>query len=535
MFVRLTCAVALAFTVATVAAQTPPKAPAPVTPPTEVSKDPLGRTSPRGTVLGFLNAARNGDYDLARHYLETPLTGRGAEELARQLFVVLDTLLPARLTQVSDEPDGSRANPLAPDEDHVGTIEAPDGPIEITVRRVKPPKGQPVWLFASSTLAEVPPVYEVVQRQHEMPRLPRFLTEHRIGRVRLAEWLAILLGLPLFYFAAVLLNRLLTPPFSRMVRRTFPRFDGAGVNAIPMPARLLLVCLAGQWLFSSLALSLLVRQLLTNAAAVVTILAVTWLVLLANAEAERVASRRIASGHVSAGLALLRVGRRLLDVLIVMVGVLVTLRRFGVDPTPLLAGLGVGGIAVALAAQKTLENVIAGASLIFDQAVRVGDFLKVGEVEGTVEHIGLRSTRIRTMNRSVVSVPNSQIASMSLETLSARDKFWFHPVIGLRYETTTDQMRIVLDGIRSLLMREAVIDGASVRVRLLHLGAFSLDVEVFAYVLARDWPHFLEVQEELLLRITEIVTAAGTGIAFPSQTMYVEQAAASSVDAAQVR
>jgi MscS family membrane protein len=228
-------------------------------------------------------------------------------------------------------------------------------------------------------------------------------------------------------------------------------------------------------------------------------------------------------------VSLLRVGRRLVDLVVIIAAILAILRHFGVDPTPLLAGLGVGGIAVALAAQKTLENIIAGASLIFDQAVRVGDFLRVGTIEGTVDHIGLRSTRLRTLDRTVVSVPNSQIANMSLETLSVRDKFWLHPIFGLRYETTPDQMRLVLDGVRAMLVEHPQIDPGSVRVRFLRLGAFSLDVEVFAYVLARDWPQFLEIQEGLLLRITEIVNAAGTGIAFPSQTMYVESVAGATI------
>ena len=148
---------------------------------------------------------------------------------------------------------------------------------------------------------------------------------------------------------------------------------------------------------------------------------------------------------------LVRLLRRTVDLLVIFGGLLAMLRHFGVNLTPALAGLGVGGIAVALAAQKTLENVIAGASLIFDQAVRVGDSLKMGDVLGTVEHIGLRSTRIRTLDRTLVSVPNSQIANVSLESLSARDKFWFHPVVGVRYETTPRQLRTVVDGIRRLL------------------------------------------------------------------------------------
>ena len=158
------------------------------------------------------------------------------------------------------------------------------------------------------------------------------------------------------------------------------------------------------------------------------------------------------------------------------------LRHFGVDPTPALAGVGVGGIAVALAAQKTLENIIAGASLIFDQAVKVGDFLKIGEVAGTVEHIGLRSTRIRTPDRTVVSIPNSQIAGATLETMSARDKFWFHPDVRLRYETTPAQLRRVLDGCRQLLASHPSVLREDQRVRFHRVAPYSFDVEIFAYV-----------------------------------------------------
>jgi MscS family membrane protein len=152
----------------------------------------------------------------------------------------------------------------------------------------------------------------------------------------------------------------------------------------------------------------------------------------------------------------------------------------------------------------------------------VGDTLTVGTVSGTVEHIGLRSTRIRTLDRTVVSMPNSQIANASLETLSARDKFKFQHIVGLCYETTPDQLREVVDRFRRLLREHPLVDPDSVRVRFIKLGAFSLDVDVFAYLQARDWNHFLEIQEALLFGLTEIVGAAGTGIAFPSQTMYVE-------------
>ena len=390
----------------------------------------------------------------------------------------------------------------------------------IVVERVEREKSGPIWLFSGGTLDAVPALYQQLATSRAEAWLPRVFFDKRVASVRLLDWLAVLLGLPVLYLATSLLNRLLTPLVRLAWRRLFRVPDDGGRNALPAPARLLLLAVVSRFLLPSLPLSLLLREFLTNAATLLTIISGAWLLVLLNGEVEAHALRRLPSSNTAA-VSLLRVGRRGIDVLVIFVALLVTLRHFGVDPTPALAGLGVGGIAVALAAQKTLENVIAGASLIFDQAVRVGDFLKMGEISGTVDHIGLRSTRIRTLDRTIVSVPNSHIANVSLETISARDKFWFHPVVGLRYETTPEQLTSVVDGIRELLQSHGAVERESVRVRFLRLGPFSLDVDVFAYLHARDWNHFLEIQERLLFGVTEIVNRAGTSIAFPSQTMYV--------------
>ncbi len=502
-------------------AQTSPAtAPAASPPSAQERRDALGRSTPRGTVLGFLNAARKGENELAREYLDTLVSGLQAAELAQQLFVVLDARLPARLSQLSDDPDGSRSNPLSPNQDVVGTISTAQGNVDIVVERVDRETG-PIWLFSRTTVDSIPRLYdEVVQsRDNTALRSLRGITRSESGRA--VEWLSVLLTIVALYLVLVVVNRILTPPISRAWNRLLRKSEPSTHNILPLPARLLLVTVIGQWVLSNVSLSLFVRQFWSTAANLVTILSAIWLLILVNGEIEQYIRRRLTRNNTAAASSLLRLVRRAADALVIFVGLLATLRLFAVDPTPALAGLGVGGIAVALAAQKTLENVIAGASLIFDQAVRVGDFLKMGEISGTVDHIGLRSTRIRTLDRTIISVPNSQIANASLETISARDKFWFHPVVGLRYETTTEQLQAVLDGIRRMLNEHPSVEPTSVRVRFLRLGAFSLDIDVFAYLYARDWNHFLEMQERLLFGVTEIVARAGTEIAFPSQTMYV--------------
>ena len=489
-----------------------------------VPADPLGRTSPRGTVVGFLNAARAGDDVLARQFLHTTANAGEADVLARQLFEVLDARLPARMSSISDAPEGSRRSPLAPDEDVVGTIATADGTLDVIVERVTHGSAAPAWLFSRATLAAIPAVHADVMQRRSASALQRLVDRTPLRSSRLLDWLVALLGALVVYFATVLVNRLATPLVARAWRRLTGESDAWSDGILPLPARLLLMALAGRWVLSNLALSLFVRQFWGTAASLVTIASVVWLLILANGEIEARVRTRMPPGNMPAAASLVRLLRRGADALVIFFGLLAMLRLFAVDATPALAGLGVGGIAVALAAQKTLENIVAGASLIFDQAVRVGDVLKMGEFVGTVDHIGLRSTRLRTMDRTIVSVPNAQIAAASLETLSVRDKFWFHHVVGLTYDTTTEQLHAALDGLRQLLRQHPAVDPDSVRVRFIRLGPFSMDVDVFAYLTAADYNEFLVFQEGLLFGITDAIHQAGTEIAFPTQTMKVAQA-----------
>jgi MscS family membrane protein len=504
-----------------IAAQGPPAAPpAAPAPQPAASRDSLGRDTPRGTVIGFLEAGRRGDDALARQYLDTPLSGAAAEQLARQLFVVLDARLPPRLTQISDHPEGSPTDVRQLDRELVGTISAKSGPVELYVERQTRRRTTAIWLFSEDTLSAVPSLYDEVAASRRETALPAFLTSTRAGGLRVLDWIVVMIGLPLFFVATAMLDRLLLP-----VVRPLWRLGGLDATVLhtvlPVPARLLLLAIAGRWLIAWLPLSLLVRQFWSAAVAVIIVVAVVWLLILLNGEIEGLIRRRLPQTGVSAPVALLRFLRRIADGLVLLGGFVALLWRVDINPTPALAGLGVGGLAVALAAQKTLENVVAGASLIFDQAVRVGDYLRMDTIEGTVDHVGLRSTRIRTLDRSVVSVPNGQLANVSLETLSARDKYWFHPEIRLRYDTRAQQLRAVLEGIRRLLAGHASIDAPSVRVRFFRLGPSSFDIEVFAYVFARDWNHYLEIQEGLLFEVAGAIERAGAHFALPSQTVYL--------------
>jgi MscS family membrane protein len=487
---------------------------APAAPPVaqaEPQRDLLGRDTPRGTVLGFMSAARDGKNDVAPLYLNTRLRGQAAVDLARELYVVLDSRLPVRVNELSDRREGSLANPLRPDQDVVGTVSTATGQLDLVVERVTV-EGQSVWLFARSTLERIPDVHNEIDLVPIDRYLPGFLAV-RIAGIRLFEWLVLIVALPIGYRLLGLLGWVVSKSVTPYLQRLFHIGDSPITDHFPGGLRLIVLAIAVRTALGSFELPLIERQFWAVITVLLGISGLAWSVIKLNGYGERYIYGHLNASRLRESVALLRLARRVADVLV--------LRFFGINPTAALAGLGIGGIAVALAAQKTLENVIGGVSLIFDKAVRVGDFLRLGTTEGTVDEVGLRSTRIRTLERTIVTVPNGVIASASIETVSDRDKFWFHHFVGLQYDTTSAQLRAVMDDFRDLLARQPGVELETVRVRFLRLGAFSLDIELYAYVYARDWAAYLEIQEKLLLRVMEIIERAGTAIAFPSQTLHM--------------
>jgi len=240
----------------------------------------------------------------------------------------------------------------------------------------------------------------------------------------------------------------------------------------------------------------------------------------------------LAAGHGNLSLSILPLVNKVIKIVIFVLAVAVILSNWGYNTTAVLAGVGVGGLAVALAAQKTIENLFGGVAVISDRPVLVGDTCRFGDRTGTVEDIGLRSTRIRTPDRTLVTVPNAQFSSMTLENLSRRDKIWFHPRLSLARETSPAQIRQLLDSISGLLDSYPKVDPGSVSVRFAAVGAYSLDLDVSAYILTPDDDEFSRVQQELLLRILDAVEAAGTRLALPTQASinYSADAAAAGTD-----
>lgn len=253
----------------------------------------------------------------------------------------------------------------------------------------------------------------------------------------------------------------------------------------------------------------------------VSYLLLAWLVALVIGGLGKFTANQFSSGKRSLDAALIRLCFRILSIVGVLIIILQAANTFGLSITPIIAGLGVGGLAVALAIRPTLENIVGGFVLFADKPVRVGEFCAFGDKMGTVEAIGLRSTRIRSLDRTLITVPNAEFSQLQIVNFTRRDMNLFQCSIGLRYETTPDQLRYVAAKIRKLLIQHSKVLPDPARVRLSELGASAYILDVFALVQCADWNEFLAVKEDLNLRIIDIVAESGTGFAFPSQTVYL--------------
>jgi MscS family membrane protein len=255
----------------------------------------------------------------------------------------------------------------------------------------------------------------------------------------------------------------------------------------------------------------------------VFIIIFTWFVMgLLDFIFDRLADRLRGDGQRSAAVMLLPPLRNAVKIILVVVALIIWLDNIGFKVTTLLAGLGVGSIAVALAAQKSIENLIGAITLYTSKPVRVGDFCKFGDFLGTIEEIGLRATRVRTLDNTIVTVPNGEFMSLHIDNFTKRKKIWYHPRISLRYETSPDQIRSILAEIKKLLTSHPRVLPDPARVRFTTFGAYSLDLDIYAYIDETRYGEFLEIAEDLNLQIMDIVTKAGSRFAFPSQTTYIE-------------
>jgi MscS family membrane protein len=485
----------------------------------------LGPGVPRGAVREYLEACREGDFARAARRLDLrsiaePDRDELGAELARKLEIVLDRKLWVEYETLSADPEGHVDDGLPPGVDRVGAIAMPSGDVAVLLQRVALPDGERVWKIASSTVERIPALYEAHGYGLLGDVLPPAFFEIRYLEIELWQWIGLLLIAGLALALASVLTWTIHRALRPVVRRTRTDLDDRLVELVTSPVRVAIALLLFSLATLALRLSVPVHASLSGIEKGLAIVVATWILMRIVHVAADVISGRLRSEGRTSVVAMMPLGRKTVKVILVLMAFIALLQNLGFNVTGIVAGLGVGGLAVALAAQKTVENLFGGVTLAVDQPVRVGDFCRFGDRVGTVEDIGLRSTRVRTLDRTLVTVANSEFSQLQLENFAKRDRIRLHAVLGLRYETTPDQLRWVLAELRRMLAAHPRVHPDPARVRFVGFGEHSLDLEVFAYVPTQDYDEFLKVREDIFLRTMDIVEQAGTAFAFPSQITY---------------
>jgi MscS family membrane protein len=491
-----------------------------------------------------MEAAQKGNYLLASRYLQLKAPRfhkdeQEGEELARQLRTLMDRYWTGHLSSISNDPAGGQQDDgLPPDLELAGTIQVTEKKADLLLVRLMDRDAGKIWLVSAETLKQLPELYEPVKFSVFEENLPSVMVETQILNMPLWQWVGFFILYPIALATAWLIISIL-----RFIRRGITWLVAAlGWRTLekprifkkPGPLDLLLMLFVHYRFLRAIGVPLLYRQYYGKVVGIP--IAIAFYLLMARLT-DLLAHRlemRLAGTSVAVMNSLLLLVRRAFKMIFLAVVVLLVIQSFGVNVSAILAGIGIGGIALGLGAQKTLENLFGGISVVTDRAFQVGDFCKIGDQQGTVEDIGLRSTRIRTVERTVVTIPNGALANANLENLSRRDKILFRPILGLRYETSADQIRYLLAEIRKLLYQHPKVESSTARGRLLRFGQQSVDLEVFSYVLTNDYPEFLAIQEDLLLRIMDLIQKAGTSLAFPSQTLYLGKDAGMDQDRSQI-
>jgi MscS family membrane protein len=379
--------------------------------------------------------------------------------------------------------------------------------ITLQLERVALKSDLQVWLVSADSLELIPEAHKLVAETPFEKRLPQPLVSTEFLDTPIWRWLALLLiGAALWLFGGLAARAVV-----RIIR---PLIE---IPALGGPIRVLILVAGLRAVLEFAPPAALPRLFIERLLGLSFSLSLAWAAM---ACVDLFASRfhsRLDPRVQAVSFSILPLGRQIAKLSIFLIALLSVFSAWGYNTSTILAGLGVGGLAVALAAQKTLENLFGGISVIGDRPVLVGDLCRFGDRTGTVINIGLRSTRIRTQERTVISVPNGQFSSMALENISSRDKIWFHPKLNLRRDTTPEQLHRLLDLIRQILKDNPSVETGKIPVRFIEVGAYSLDVEVSVYIKTSDFEEFLANQQDLLTKLLEAVAQAGTALAVPLQ------------------
>jgi len=493
--------------------------------------DDFNRGVPRTSVEGYIEALRESDYERAAEYLDLRnlkqgLSASDGPRLARELGVVLDRELWIDPDLLSDNPDGHADDGLPSYRDYIDSIEDDAGRVDILLQRVPRGDGVSIWKFSNATVRQIPDLYDQYGYGPVAEKLVQTFPEGRFLGFYIWQWALVVVFIGGAWLASIILSRLIT-----LLPRLKGRRPGEHVaDFLNGPVRFLLFLLILRNWIDAIHPPAVIRAAMKGRTFLVLIM--SWaLVRLVDIMHDHWSQKLREAGRDQA-IVLLRPLTTAAKVVIILGAVVLWLDNVGFEVTTLVTGLGLGGVALALAAQKSVEDIFGALTLFTAAPVRVGDFCRFGDRVGTVEEIGLRLTSIRTLDRTVVTVPNAQFAAMELENYTAREKFRYAPRLRLRYGTSPEQVRYIIAKVQELFHAHPKVIPPPAKARFTNFGEHSLEFDVFTYIDASDFDDFQEVAEDLNLRVMDIVRESGTDFAVPERKLHIDRAREPDEDAA---
>ena len=489
--------------------------------PSDVSqrKDPLGRETPRSTVLNFVKYAHRGDFKSAAKFLQlsTANQKKEGEQLARELLTLMNTSLHSSISLMSDSPEGFIDDSPDVNIEAVGKFVVNDQEAKILLIRVTQGDSGPIWLISSQTLAQVPSLYESAGSPALDRYLPDALAETSFLGISLGRWLAFLLSIPLAILLGWAVGHL--PRWLHWNRKPL-EIDGSrfAAHSPRRPIQAMMAILFHAVLVIIIGMPIYYRVYYFRGSAILFVLCAAWLGL-------RILDRVYASRNLRSRDRNLRsffqLVHQLLRVSLFTLAGLLVLALVGINTGAILAGVGIGGIALALAAQKTLENLFGGITLVMDRVFAVGDDCVITDRQVTIRDIGLRSITMSTRDGTEISFPNGMLSQNSIENLSRRTKFLISATLTIGYESTLTELGDAVTNVREMLKSHERVEHESVRFHLSGLSSLGYEVELFAYVRGADAMEFSAIREDVLCRVLEILESRNARMAMPARVNYV--------------
>ena len=471
----------------------------------DVPQDEYERGQPRSAISGYLQAMRAGDLALATNYLDyrnlsEKTLSVGKEELARQLGVVLNRTLWIDLNSISTLKEGLKNDNLPSYRELVGQVDYQDNNIDILLQRIPRATDKVrIWKISNATVEKIPRLFKRYSYSPLGEFLAKKLPAIDLFGVMLWQWLYFSLMMLIYYLVAKVFTWLTA--FS--IKRVYHKVSNDVLRFIKEPVALLIAVIFARSFRDEANVTIAVRAVTEGST--LLIIAWCWVCFRFIDLMKIILAEKFIAQDKPLAVYLLRPAGTVIKIIIFSIAALNWLENLGFNASTLLAGLGIGGLAIALAAQKTVENIIGAITLYTSAPIKIGDFCRFGNSFGVVEEIGLRSTRIRTLDRSVIYVANAKFIDMNLENYSEREKIAFRPKIFLAPNTRKENLEAVLEAIRAMLSDNEMIAASPQRTHFKAYTIYGLELDILAYVKTTDFDVFLDEINQLNLNILALL------------------------------